>query len=364
MSIIVFILILLILILVHEYGHFIVAKKSGIRVDEFGIGFPPRALKLFTRKGTLFSLNWIPFGGFVKIFGENPDDESLHGPDAGRALVNKPRGIQALVLIAGIVFNILLAWVLLSAAFMWGLQASSSIFDKELIENPKLTITQVSKDAPAFIAGLQAGDKIESISYVEETALHPTPEIFQEFVRAHGDLSITLNIIRNDQAQDILVTPVVSDGGTVPMIGVSLDEVGTLKLPFFKSFIFGAKTTVDETKSIVKAFGGLLGGAATGHADLADVVGPIGIVGLVKQALNLGFAYVLYFTALISINLAVINLFPFPALDGGRLLFLLIEAIRGKRLNQKFANYANGIGFLLLIGLMIVITIHDVIRLF
>jgi regulator of sigma E protease len=364
MSIIVFILILLILILVHEYGHFIVAKKSGIRVDEFGIGFPPRALKLFTRKGTLFSLNWIPFGGFVKIFGENPDDESLHGPDAGRALVNKPRGIQALVLIAGILFNILLAWVLLSVAFMIGLEASSSAFNKDLVNNPMLTMTQVSEGTPADIAGLQAGDKIDSISYLGETISDPTPELFQEFVHTHGDLPITLGIIRNDEPLDILVTPVISEGGTVPMIGVSLDEVGTLKLPFFKSFIFGAKTTINETTAIVKAFGNLLGGAATGNADLSDVAGPVGIVGLVKLALNLGFAYLLYFTALISINLAVINLFPFPALDGGRLLFLLIEAIRGKRLNQKFANYANGIGFLLLIGLMIVITIHDVIKLF
>ncbi len=364
MSIIIFILILLVLILVHEYGHFIVAKKSGIRVDEFGIGFPPRALKLFTRKGTLFSLNWIPFGGFVKIFGENPDDESESGPDAARALVNKPRGIQALVLIAGIVFNILLAWLLLSVAFMFGLQASSSSFDKTLVQNSMLTITQVSEETPAHAAGLEAGDKVESISYLEEKISDPSPEVFQEFVHTHGDLPIMLSVVRDSEAMDIMVTPTISEGGTVPMIGVSLDEVGTLKLPFFKSFIYGAKTTINETSNIVKAFGGLLGGAATGNADLSDVAGPIGIVGLVKQALNLGFAYVLYFTALISINLAVINLFPFPALDGGRLLFLLIEAIRGKRLNQKFANYANSIGFIILIGLMIVITVHDVIKLF
>ena len=153
MSIIIFIIVLVVLILVHEFGHFISAKKSGIRVDEFGIGFPPR---IFGKKigETTYSLNWIPFGGFVKIFGENPDEESISGPDSKRSFVNKKRRIQALVIVAGVVFNMLLAIILFSAGFLIGMPVSDNdplIVDKGYeITNSALTVISVLNESPAM----------------------------------------------------------------------------------------------------------------------------------------------------------------------------------------------------------------------
>ena len=163
MPILIFIIILLVLVLVHEAGHFFVAKKFGIRVDEFGFGFPP---KLFGKKygETEYTLNALPLGGFVKIFGENPDEENTNGPDAKRSFVNKPKWQQALVLFAGIFANFLLAWLLLSFGFMSGLPTSVGSEPKGYaLEDVHLVVVSVSKDFPAEVAGLKSGDKINSL---------------------------------------------------------------------------------------------------------------------------------------------------------------------------------------------------------
>ncbi len=157
MSVVLFIVILFVLVLVHELGHFVVAKKFGVRVDEFGFGYPPRAARLFKKGETEYTLNWLPFGGFVKIFGEDPNDESANGPDSSRALVNKPRYQQALVLVAGVVCNWILAWILLSVGFMSGLPAaiSSDSSKDQHIQDVSFRITQVVKGSPADTAGIK-----------------------------------------------------------------------------------------------------------------------------------------------------------------------------------------------------------------
>ena len=365
MAILLFILVLFILVLIHELGHFFVAKKFGIRVDEFGFGFPPRAKALFKRGETLYTLNWIPFGGFVKIFGQDPDDESLQGPEKSRAMINKPKYVQALVLVAGVVCNLLLAWVLFTVGFASGMPTSAgSLPEGATLERPSLMITDVAKDSAADVAGLMVGETISGLSAGGDVVTENiTVEVLQEFVKAHNDESIS--ITHNDGAGEkvTLVTPTENEMGN-KVLGIAMDTVGIVKLPFFESVVEGARYTALTTKGTVVGFYMLIRDAVTGSGNLDAVTGPVGIVKIVGQAYDIGFIYLLSFTAIISVNLAVINLIPFPALDGGRLLFLLIESIKGSPINQKFANGANFIGFCILIGLMLVVTYHDIVRLF
>lgn len=364
MSIILFIIILAVLVISHEFGHFIVARAFGIRVDEFGFGYPPRAFKLFKKGDTTYTVNWLPFGGFVKIFGENPDEENTNGPDKARSFVHKPRYAQALVLVAGVVANLILAWILFSVGFMAGLPSSAENIPKGArVENIHLVITSVSPDSPAEEAGLLAGDSIIAIADKEVRIEKPTASDLQQFVVAHAPDELTLTYSRKQAEKSVALSP--KDGITPdhPAIGISMDMIGTLKLPFFRALGEGARLTARLTKDTVASLGNLIGGAFTGTAHLSDVTGPVGIVGVVGDAYKFGLLYLLSFTALISINLAIINLIPFPALDGGRLLFLLIEKIKGSRMNPKVSNTINAVGFFLLIALMLVVTYHDIAKL-
>jgi len=357
MNIIIFIIILAALILVHELGHLLAAKKVGMRVDEFGIGLPPKAATLFTKDETKYTLNWIPFGGFVRIFGENPGEESISGQESSRSFVNKPKWAQALVLVAGVAFNILFAWLLISIGFMTGLPAPVDYSDN--VRNASLTVTSVLADSPASEAGLQVGDEILNVGNIE----NPTPEDLQNYIQSHGSEEIVIEYMRGEISEEILVSPELNESG-VPMIGISMDIIGTLKLNPVEALWEGVKMTVSLTGAVIVGLGSFFLSAFTGGADLSQVTGPVGIVGLVGDASNLGLVYLLSFTAFISINLAVINLIPFPALDGGRLLFVLIEKIKGSPIPTKVFNALNGIGFAILILLMIIVTISDVVRLF
>ncbi len=364
MSILVFIVILAILILAHEFGHFIVAKKSDVRVDEFGLGFPP---KLYGKKfgETEYTINAIPFGGFVKIFGENPDEESISGPDASRSLVKKPRYIQAFVIAAGILFNILLAWILISWGFMIGLPSSiDSIPPGASFENPRVTLMQVLTGSPAEKAGLRTGDRLESLKTSTQTAGNLTVEETQNFIALHGKNEITISYQRGKEQK---TTTVIPEQGIIPdkaAIGISLDMIGNVRLPIHRALFEGAKLTTTLTSATAVAILGFIKTLFVGQGNFGDVMGPVGIVktGIVGSAIDFGFVYLLMLTALISINLAIINLIPFPALDGGRLLFLFIEALKGSPISPRIANAANGVGFVLLMLLMVLITYHDIMR--
>ncbi len=363
MSIIIFIVILLILVVSHEFGHFIVAKKSGIRVDEFSFGFPP---KIIGKKigETTYNLNALPFGGYVKIFGENGIDETTSEEDKKRSFDHKPRYIQALVLFAGVAMNFLVAWLLLSVGYMSGLPSSVSMAPRGAnVGNQALTITSVAKSSPAETAGLKAGDKIIQLKTDTDFTLTPSAESVQYFVKKHGEEVITMEYKRGPDEKQTTVTPIKKSIDSVPAIGVSLDMIGTLKLPVHKAVWEGLKLTTNLTAGTAVGFYKLIGGAITGKGDMSAVTGPIGIVGVVGDAAKFGFIYLLSFTALISVNLAVINLMPFPALDGGRLLFLLIEKIKGSRIKPEIANIVNIVGFSMLMLLMVFITYHDILKL-
>ncbi len=361
MSILLFIIILAVLILVHEFGHFIAAKRAGVRVDEFGIGFPPR---IFSKKygETLYSINLFPIGGFVKIFGENPDEESIHGHDAKRSISHKSKWIQAWIISAGIIFNIILAWLLISAGFMFGLPHSAD--DPKYwasVQGVALNITQVMPKSPAELAGLKGGDKIISLHAGIDSIENPELESTQKFIASHNELTITYM-----RGGEIKTTIIQTEEGIVKdrrAIGISMDMIGKLRLPIHEALYAGLTTTAMLTWAATTGLLDFFKNIFTGQADFSGVSGPVGIVGIVGDASVLGFVYLLTLTALISINLAIINLLPFPALDGGRLLFIIIEAIKGSPIKPVITNTANGIGFLLLILLMVVVTYSDIAKL-
>lgn len=354
------------MVLVHEFGHFWSAKKFGIRVDEFGFGFPPKIWSI--KKGeTEYSLNLLPIGGFVRIFGENPNEENINGPDSDRSFVNKAKWKQAVVLFAGVFANFILAWFLFSMGFMSGLPASVDAGEKNYnYSDVSLMVVSVLPDSPADVAGLEAGDKIISIRSGENYTEYVSPETVQSFVQESNGEEIEF-VYRRDITNvenTVSIIPELLDGNDTPRIGISMDQVGIAKLPFFKAFWEGMKLTLSMTKNTALGLFGLIVDAVSGRGSFDAVAGPVGMVGIVGDAYNLGFVYLLSFAALISINLAIINLLPFPALDGGRLLFVLIEKIKGSPISPKISNTLNMIGFGILILLMIVITYHDITRIF
>lgn len=366
MSVIIFLIILAVLILVHEFGHFIVAKKSGIRVDEFGLGFPP---KVISKKfgDTLYTLNLIPFGGFVKIFGEDPHNEEIKEGDKHTSFFYKPKWVQASVLIAGVTFNILFAWLLISLGFMIGLPSSVDYKGFGEVRDVKTVITEVMPESPAQKAGLQSGDTILSVS-IEKSILQAenvVPEKIQDIIMKSDGKNVEITYQRGKLGENTVLSikPSLDIETGRNVVGIAMDRVGILKLPIHLALIEGMKTTISLVKSIAIGLGDFLWDIVTLKSDFSKVSGPIGIAGIVGDAQALGFVYLLTLTALISINLAIINLLPFPALDGGRLFFILVEVVIRRPIHPNFVRWANATGFVLLIILMVIITVKDILKL-
>lgn len=375
MFILLFFIILSVLVFVHEAGHFIFAKMAGVKVEEFGFGYPPKALHLFRKWGTDFTLNWVPFGGFVKILGENymeepPSPESRRGAGGevlGKKFTEVSKIWQVLILFAGVGFNFLLAWLLFSGTFLLGTPYPTESEYKDKIHSPVVMITNVASGFPAETSGIKSGDILESVSrgdlHAESVNEELTTEAVSEFISSSGE-KLVFNIKRGSEEKTFEITPVKNEESGKFMVGIGMDSVGVLRLGVGESLILGGKTAVEITKATFLGILNLFGGIFKGQGDLSQVAGPVGIVGLVKDAYKLGFSYLLSFTAFISINLAIINLVPFPALDGGRILMVIVESIKGSRVNPKIYNSLNTVGFTLLLILMGVITFHDIIKLF
>lgn len=363
MSILIFIIILLVLVLAHEFGHFFTAKKFGIRVDEFGFGFPPRLFG-FKKGDTEYTFNLLPIGGFVKIFGENPNDENnTDGSDKQRNFMHKPKYQQALVLVAGVLANFLLAWLLFSFGFISGLPTSvDSRYESGELIDVHLAVISVMPDSPAEKVGLKPGDRITSIKLGNDYTEYVNPETVKSFVAQGEELEIGYRRKQNNTDNFLKITPVLNPEG-IPMIGIAMDQVGIARLSFFRAFGAGLMLTVKAVLGTAQGLFNLILDGLRGKGNLASVTGPVGLVGVVGDAYDFGFVYLLSFAALISANLSIINLLPFPALDGGRLFFLLIEKIKGSPINPKIANVANLTGFVLLLLFMLLITYHDIVKL-
>lgn len=350
MAILVFIAILALLVLVHEFGHFIIAKKSGMKVEEFGFGFPPRIFGF--RKGeTLYSLNLIPLGGFVKIVGENNSDH-----DDPQSFIHKSFLARFGTLIAGVLMNVILAVVLLSIGFGMGLPTAVSpgqaLPAHAHLEPQSISILDVVADSPASQAGMRGGDEIIS---VDQKTFTDIVEL-SNYIKSRGGHEVDFNIKRGNQPLDFKVQARENPGPDQGAVGIAIGNIGILSYPWWYTPVAGAKATWQILVSTLSGFYQLI----RGGVGFASLGGPVKIASLTGQVTQLGFVYVLQFAAFLSINLAILNVMPFPALDGGRILFLLIEKVRGKRNNPLIENWANTIGFALLLILIAVITFHDI----
>lgn len=333
------------LIFIHEAGHFLMAKLFKLKVDEFGFGLPPR---LWGKQigETIYSINWLPFGGFVKVYGEDGGENltmsSLTssqdinvGPE--RSFAAQPVWKRAIIIIAGVTMNFIVGWLMVSAVLMIGAPAG-------------VTVTEVSKDSPAFAVGVRPGDRFSDFEKVEQ---------FIQFVNGQKGKETVFKIQRGKETLEVKAIPRVSPPEGEGAFGVALVEGGG-RLGFFQSFWEGLKTTLFIIRAVFSGIFQLIKGVFTGTADFTGVVGPVGILGVATEAGRLGLVYLLQLIALISINLGAINIFPFPALDGGRLLFIAFEKIKGSPLPLKAERLANGVGFAFLLLLMIVITARDI----
>ena len=365
MSVIIFIVVLFVLILVHEWGHFIVAKKTGMRVDEFGIGFPPKLYGL--KKGeTEYTINAFPIGGFVKILGEDGGaDAGTRGDDWNRSFAAKSKWAQAAVLVAGVSMNIIFAWLLLVMVFMIGVP--SAVEEGQASDDARLVVTEVLADSPADQAGLPVGASITAISASDDSNISPTPSSFASFVGVQGDNELTIEYQIGDEARTVNVTPAtgfISDDNERLAIGVALSMVETKQESLVGAIVSASERTYNLLVAITVGITTLIFDAFTFSADFSQVAGPVGIVSLVGDAASFGFTSLLVFTAVISLNLAVINMLPFPVLDGGRLLFVAIEAVIKRPINPIWMARVNFAGFALLIMLMVAVTYSDILKLF
>lgn len=345
MTIVILVIGISLLIFIHELGHFLAAKAFGLYVEEFGFGFPPRIFSV-KRGETRYSVNLLPFGGFVKIFGER-SDISLTGSEAGavppaRSFAHQNALRRAVIVGAGVVMNVLLGWILLSVIFMVGAEGN-------------VVVTSISPDSPAAAAGLLPGDRLLDFKVSKD---------FIALVDESRGRELTLRVERGDKTLEIKATPDTTPPKDRGALGVGINESGIPKLGFFAALGEGFKTTYQILWAILKSLGALLVGIFTGGEVLKNFVGPVGIVQVAGETAKVGLIYLWQLIALISLNLAVLNVLPFPALDGGRLFFIVIEKMKGSPISPKREMIANAIGFGLLILLMAVLTVRDVARLF
>lgn len=359
LDILLVIAILVLLIVVHEFGHFIVAKLAKIRVEEFGIGYPPRAFTFAKIGTTEYTLNWIPFGGFVRLFGDVGQGE--HGKGS---FVDANRGVQALVLVAGVAMNALAAWVLFAGALHAGIPRVVEAVPEGT--HARLVVANVLSGSPAEAAGIAAGDEIlglEDMSGAKIEAL--TPGAFAEFVQARGGREVNITYLHEEATTTATIVPahaVIQDGAK-PAVGVAIVLVSSQSLPWMQAFGEASSATVNAFASTAQGLGSIAVKAFSGAPSLSDVMGPIGLVSVVGDAARTGVGEVLALAAFISVNLAIINILPIPALDGGRLAVLGIEAVMRRQAPKLALQLLNAIGVGLIILLMITVTYQDIGRL-
>lgn len=370
-TLITFLLILSILVFVHELGHFVAARRFGVKAEEFGFGFPPRAIGIYRDTGgkwkkvagnrevkdasdTIYSLNWLPLGGFVKIKGENGEDEG-----AKDSFSSRPIWQRTIILSAGVTMNVLLTMLLISVGLMVGMpQSLEGIDGKAQVTDKKIQIVQIMPDSPASQSGLKVGDVIMNINRTEFT----TYEELQKYVNDNIGNKLKYLVKRGQDYKAFELVPTLRPETNKGGVGIAVSETGLVKYPWYLAIWEGIKTTIFLVWAIVIAFYELIKNLIIGQGVSADLSGPVGIAAMSGQVARMGFVYVMQFAALLSVNLAVINFLPFPALDGGRVLFLIIEKIKRKPVKREIEGLIHNIGFALLMLLVLLVTFRDVFK--
>ena len=366
LSVVAFLLLLTVLILIHEWGHFTAARLSGVTVEEFGLGLPPRARTLWKKKGTIYSLNWIPFGGFVRLKGENAitNKERTSKGSFGSVAIWK----RVVILSAGVFMNFLLAIIILTIGFSVGkwiptyttldgmkLAAEKGIINLEL----GVYVSDVISGESAAKAGVPKESVLSTVDGVPVTipedvvAAQEGKRVVQYTVKSGEGLETEENftVRLKDGKAGIVLTPY-----PIKLDAPEHDIFMALGLAFRETWVVSTLT--------VKGIGTLMKSLAQSGRVPEGIAGIVGIAQLTHASVQEGFMMYLRLVALLSLSLAVLNILPFPALDGGRLVFVIAELISRRPVNRKFELMTNTIGFLFLIFLLLFITYYDVVRLF
>lgn len=334
-------ILIIVLVLSHEAGHFALAKWRGVRVDEFGLGFPPRLLSV--KKGeTRYSLNLFPLGGFVKIFGED-------GEEGQRSFASQSLRVRSLIVAGGVLANLLVAWLIFSLLAGIG---TPQISDGN---GGEITIVAVASGSPAQEAGLRAGDRVRGFESVQAV---------QKFINERKGTQIILDIERGREFMTILTVPRVNPPEGEGALGIAMVEIARVAVPWWQAPWEGLKTTGEIFFATIAALARMAWGLVSGiPGAVGEVSGPVGIASIVSEVAQFGLLPFFQLMAVLSVNLAVINLLPIPALDGGRLLFFAIEYVRRKPISPRVSHLVHTIGFAFLIALMLAITYRDIVRL-
>jgi regulator of sigma E protease len=364
-TILIFFILLSVLVLVHELGHFIAAKKLGVVAEEFGLGLPPKVRKLFTWQGTEFTLNWLPLGGFVKMRGEDRETSTInHQPlnieAAGFFYAQKPWK-RAIILVAGVFMNLVLGVAAFTAVYtVLGIPEERNV----------VVIDGVAPNSPAELAQLRQNDVVNGLRVAgNELPVARTNE-FIDFINAHRGEEITLNIKRGQENKEIAITPRVESETPAGegALGVAISNIQFIHYPWwqmpFRASVTGFKEALAWGRNIVEGLGKMVSDLIVHGKVPDDVAGPVGIARITGEVAKRGWIPLFQLAGILSINLAIVNILPIPALDGGRLLFLGIEKLRGKPMDPNKERLIHLAGYAVLLGLIVLITIRDVMKVF
>jgi regulator of sigma E protease len=352
-TVIIFVLLLSALVFVHEFGHFIVAVKTGMRVEEFGFGFPPKAWGI-KRGKTVYSINWIPLGGFVRIKGES--GEHAHDKDS---FGGRPLWARMLVVLAGVTMNVVFAWALLTVGYLVGLPSIiETRAPQSIVTEAKLNVYDVVAGSPAELAGIKQGDAIITVDGQPMTSI----EAMIAYTSAREGQTLHLQLERAKKSLSIDAVPVQMSEAGHAGLGLKLFETGFVSYPWYLAPWEGAKATASFLSQIVVALYGFFRDLVVTRTVSQDMSGPVGIAVLTGEVAALGGRYLLQFAALLSLNLAVVNVLPLPALDGGRFVFVLAEMLRRRPVNAKFEAITHSVGFAALMLVVVLVTYRDLVK--
>lgn len=345
--------ILSILVFVHELGHFVVAKKIGIKIEEFGFGLPPRIISKKIGE-TLYSINWLPIGGFVKLAGEDLDQSSavshqMPDKEKKKHFWARSKKERAAVLLAGVSMNFLLAVLIISYIFTQGVY----------VPTDRVHIEKVSSNSPAALAGLQEGDVIVSL----HGKLINTTDDLINYTKKRAGQETSIVVDRFGQKLNLIIIPREDPPKEQGPIGVVISNLEIKKYLFYQAPIYGTYEALKMSLLMLIALADILWRLVTFQPITVEVAGPVGIAQATGKAVQSGMMAVLQLMGLLSLNLAIINLLPIPALDGGRLMFVVLEKFIGRRVKPKVEQIAHQVGMAFLLALFVLITINDILRL-